>query len=72
LINKQLNIHFSPNVCDHKTANYFKNAKGSKQSLQVLAADRLGIKIQTGEHSPVVDARAALRIYVSQPYLERC
>ncbi|CBY20936.1 unnamed protein product [Oikopleura dioica] len=46
------------------TANYFKNAKGSKQSLQVLAADRLGIKIQTGEHSPVVDARAALRIYL--------
>ncbi|CAG5114408.1 Oidioi.mRNA.OKI2018_I69.chrUn_2.g17223.t1.cds [Oikopleura dioica] len=46
------------------TANYFKNAKGSKQSLQTLASERLGIKIQTGEHSPIVDARAALRIYL--------
>merc|ERR1711990_523567 len=46
------------------TANYFQNKSGGKPSLAKLAEERLGIKIQSGEHSPVQDARAALRIYL--------
>jgi len=46
------------------TSIYFQNASGGKPSLALLSEKRLGIKIQSGEHSPVQDARAALRIYL--------
>ena len=46
------------------TANYFEKKSGGKPSLALLSKERLGIKIQSGEHSPVQDARAALRIYL--------
>ena len=46
------------------TANYFQNKTGGKPSLAKLTEERLGIKIQSGEHSPVQDARAALRVYL--------
>lgn len=46
------------------TANYFRLESGGKPGLAQLSEERLGIKIQTGEHSPVVDARAALRLYL--------
>ena len=46
------------------TANYFATPSGGKPSLAQLAEERLGIKIQTSEHSPVTDARAALRLYL--------
>lgn len=37
--------------------------RGRPARLQELAASQLGLEIQTGEHSPVEDARAALLIY---------
>jgi len=46
------------------TAIYFQNKLGGKPSLAKLAQERLGIKIQSGEHSSIQDARAALRIYL--------
>ena len=42
----------------------FQSESGGKPSLASLSEKRLGIKIQSGEHSPVQDARAALRIYL--------
>ena len=53
-----------PNADIRDTANYFTTVTGGKPSLAKLAEERLGIKIQTGEHSPVTDARAALRLYL--------
>jgi len=46
------------------TSIYFQNENGGKPSLASLSEIRLGIKIQSGEHSPVQDARAALRIFL--------
>ena len=46
------------------TTNFFRTTTGGKPALSKLAEERLGIKIQTGEHSPVTDARAALRLYL--------
>lgn len=37
--------------------------KPRPKALKVLAAEELGLNIQTGEHSPVDDARAALYLY---------
>ena len=42
----------------------FERKGGGKPSLAALCNERLGIKIQSGEHSPVQDALAALRIYL--------
>ena len=33
------------------------------RSLRVLASEQLGLDIQSGEHTPVDDARAALYLY---------
>jgi len=46
------------------TSIYFERKGGGKPSLAALCNERLGIKIQSGEHSPVQDALAALRIYL--------
>ncbi|KAJ1379265.1 Ribonuclease H-like superfamily [Sesbania bispinosa] len=35
----------------------------SRKALRHLAAEHLGVKIQTGEHCPVEDARAAMLLY---------
>ena len=40
-----------------------KSGKLFSRSLKNVAADELGISIQTGEHDPVQDARAALYLY---------
>ncbi|XP_020203642.1 RNA exonuclease 4 isoform X3 [Cajanus cajan] len=35
----------------------------SRRALRHLAAEHLGVKIQTGEHCPIEDARAAMMLY---------
>jgi hypothetical protein len=45
-----------------------EGAKLRARALRHLAADELGVTIQHAEHSPVVDARAALYIYQKHAY----
>jgi len=40
-----------------------KPTKLRSRSLKILAAEQLGLEIQTGEHTPVEDARCALYVY---------
>lgn len=56
-------IHPAHDVRD--TANYplLRNAGGRPRKLRHLAKEILGAVIQTGEHNPAEDARAALYIY---------
>ncbi|KDD76560.1 hypothetical protein H632_c181p0 [Helicosporidium sp. ATCC 50920] len=43
---------------------FLDGAKGRARPLKALAQEELGLEIQTGEHSPVEDARAALYLYL--------
>ena len=41
----------------------YKSSAGQAKSLKKLAAEFLGKQIQEGQHSSVIDARAALALY---------
>lgn len=56
-----------PRRSQRDTSRYklFRNvSKGNTPSLKKLAAELLGIDIQTGEHNSVEDARTAMELYV--------
>ncbi|CAB3238135.1 unnamed protein product [Arctia plantaginis] len=58
--------HPKRNIRDTSRYKPFKKiTKGSTPSLKRLAKELLGIEIQSGEHSSVEDARAAMQLYCS-------
>ncbi|KAJ8706635.1 hypothetical protein PYW07_012713 [Mythimna separata] len=58
--------HPKRNIRDTSRYKPFRKiTKGSTPSLKRLAKEILGIEIQTGEHSSVEDARAAMKLYCS-------
>ncbi|CAB3258185.1 unnamed protein product [Arctia plantaginis] len=58
--------HPKRNIRDTSRYKPFKKiTKGSTPSLKRLAKELLGIDIQSGEHSSVEDARAAMQLYCS-------
>ncbi|XP_041984264.1 RNA exonuclease 4 [Aricia agestis] len=67
-IKNDLNVlflsHPKRNIRDtSKYKPFRKITKGSSPSLKVLAKEVLGINIQSGEHSSVEDAQAAMKLY---------
>lgn len=55
-----------PEHMKRDSAEYFRGKfeKKRRPPLKILAKDQLGIEIQEGSHSPVIDAKAALDIYL--------
>ena len=47
---------------------FSRGGKRRPQALKVLAKRELGLDIQSGEHSSVDDARAALYLYHKAPF----
>ncbi|XP_063981672.1 RNA exonuclease 4 [Diachasmimorpha longicaudata] len=57
--------HQKRHLRDTSRYTLFRNiSKGNTPSLKKLAAELLGIDIQTGEHNSVEDARTAMQLYV--------
>ncbi|XP_057458534.1 uncharacterized protein LOC130749228 isoform X2 [Lotus japonicus] len=54
--------HPKKDIRDTSEYQPFLNSN-SRIALRHLAAERLGVKIQTGEHCPIQDARAAMLLY---------
>ncbi|CBY20934.1 unnamed protein product [Oikopleura dioica] len=55
-----------PESMQRDSAEYFKGkfVKYKRPALKELAKDQLGLEIQAGSHSPRIDAKAALDIYI--------
>ncbi|KAL5151527.1 RNA exonuclease 4 [Glycine soja] len=55
--------HPRKDIRDTSEYRPFLNRSSSRRALRHLAAEHLGVNIQTGEHCPVEDARAAMLLY---------
>ncbi|XP_027342052.1 RNA exonuclease 4 isoform X3 [Abrus precatorius] len=55
--------HPKKDIRDTSEYQPFLNRSNGKRALRHLASEHLGVKIQSGEHCPIEDARAAMLLY---------